>query len=229
MLHAPLIQIVERLQKHYGAPPREEPDGPFEMVLWEIVAYLKDDETRARAFRALKAKTACDPQRILDTPLAELQEITRMGGSIAWAERAERLYATAHLALAEFEGDLSRLLHMSPPKAKRELMKFHGTGEPGAEKILLLCGAQAVLALDSNGLRVMQRLGFGAEHKSYSVAYRLVRESVLEEGDLKLEFLQRAHKLLRQHGQSLCKTNHPACAACPLKRLCPFPNKESLR
>ena len=38
MPHAPLIQIVDRLQSHYGTPPGGEPEGPFEMVLWEIVA-----------------------------------------------------------------------------------------------------------------------------------------------------------------------------------------------
>ncbi len=221
MPHAPLIQIVDLLQSHYGVPPREEPEGPLEMVLWEIVAYLADDTTRTRAFRALKAKTDCDPQRILETPLVELERITRMGGSIASADRAERLYAAAHLVLAEFEGDLTIVLRMPLPKAKRALMKFPMTGEPGAEKVLLLCGAQAVLALESNGLRVMQRLGFGAEHKSYSVAYRLVREAVLEDGDRDIEFLQRAHKLLRLHGQRTCKITRPLCLACPLNRICP--------
>ena len=221
MPHAPLLQIVNRLQSQYGAPPREEPEGPLEMVLWEIVAYLADDATRTRAFRALKAKTACDPQRILDTPLADLQHITRMGGSIAWADRAERLYTAAWLVLAEFDGDLASVLRMPPPKAKRALMKFPMTGEPGAEKILLLCGAQRVLAFDSNGLRVMQRLGFGAENKSYSVGYRQVREAVLEDGDHDIEFLQRAHKLLRMHGQGTCKITRPLCLACPLNRICP--------
>jgi endonuclease III len=227
MPHAPLIQIVTLLQSHYGAPPGLEPKGPFEMVLWEIVAYLADDATRTRAFRALKTTTDCDPRRILDTPLVDLEHITRMGGSIAWADRAERLHTAARLVLAEFDGDLASVLPMPLPKAKRALMKFPMTGEPGAEKILLLCGAQAVLALDSNGLRVMQRLGFGVENKSYSVAYRQVREAVLEEGDHALEFLQRGHKLLRLHGQSLCKATHPKCLACPLNRLCLFPGKHS--
>lgn len=221
MPHAPLIQIVDRLQSHYGAPTREEPEGPFEMVLWEMVAYLADDATRTQAFRALKAKTECDPRRILDAPLEELEHITRMGGSIACADRAERLRTAAHLVLTEFEGNLTGVLRMPLPKAKRALMKFPMTGEPGAEKILLLCGAQAVLALDSNGLRVMQRLGFGAENKSYSVAYRLVREGVLEDGDHDIEFLQRAHKLLRLHGQRICKITRPLCLACPLNRICP--------
>jgi endonuclease III len=225
MPHAPLIQIVDRLQSHYGLPPGEQLEGPFEMVLWEIVAYLADDATRTRAFRALKAKTDCDPQRILDTPLVDLQQITRMGGSIGWADRAERLYIAAQLVFAEFHGDLNTVLRMPLPKAKRALMKFPMTGEPGAEKILLLCGAQAVLALDSNGLRVMQRLGFGAENKSYNVAYRLVREAVLEDGNHDLELLQRAHKLLRLHGRRLCKAAKPSCSACPLDRVCPFPGK----
>ena len=42
----------------------------------------------------------------------ELHHITRMGGSIAWADRAERLYTAAHLALAEFEGDFLRAFNL---------------------------------------------------------------------------------------------------------------------
>ena len=34
-------------------------------------------------------------------------------------------------------------------------------GEPGAEKVLLFSGSAPVLALDSNALRVLLRLGFG--------------------------------------------------------------------
>ena len=225
MPQAALIQIVNRLQKHYGPPPPDEPEGPFEMVLWEIVAYLADDATRTLAFRALKRRTDCDPQRILDTPLAELQLITRLGGAIASADRAERLYTAARLALEEFEGDLSRVLRMPLPKAKRALMKFPMIGEPGAEKILLLTGAQAILALDSNGLRVMLRLGYGVENKSYTASYRSVRQDVLADSDYGIEFLQPAHKLLRIHGQRACKTTGPECPACPLRTRCAYPAK----
>jgi endonuclease III len=32
--------------------------------------------------------------------------------------------------------------------------------------------------------------------------------------------LQRAHQLLRRHGQKLCTRTSPACAECPLRAVC---------
>jgi endonuclease III len=223
--HASVFQIVERLERHYGPPRREPPCGPFEMILWEIVAYLAGDDTRRAAFESLQAATGCDPLRILSTPLPQLEKITRRGGSIAPGERAERLHLAARLALEQYDGDLSRVLRLPPPKAKKALMQFPMIGEPGAEKILLLAGAHPVLALDSNGLRVLQRLGFGLPQKSYTAAYRSVREDVLEEPVQEIGFLQGAHWLLRIHGQRLCTRTRPACASCPVVSLCPFPGK----
>lgn len=48
MSRIPLTQIVERLQAEYGKqkPPRLA--GPWEMVLWENVAYLAGDERQLR-------------------------------------------------------------------------------------------------------------------------------------------------------------------------------------
>ena len=43
------------------------------------------------------------------------------------------------------------------------LKKFPAIGDPGVDKILLLTRTEPVMALDSNGLRVLVRLGFGAE------------------------------------------------------------------
>jgi hypothetical protein len=50
-------------------------------------------------------------------------------------------------------------------------------GEPGAEKILLFAGRQALLAPESNGLRVLVRLGLVREEKSYAKTYAASREA----------------------------------------------------
>src|ERR1039458_5911517 len=60
-------------------------------------------------------------------------------------------------------------------------MQFPMIGEPGAEKILMFSGVLGVLALESNGLRALVRLGFGEDRKSYSATYKSVREVTLEE------------------------------------------------
>src|SRR5439155_27174229 len=67
------------------------------------------------------------------------------------------------------------------PQAKKALKKFPSIGDPGAEKILLLTGSYPVMALDSNGLRVLCRVGFAEEQKNYSATYRLVQDAIREQ------------------------------------------------
>jgi endonuclease-3 len=108
------------------------------------------------------------------------------------------------------------------PKAKKALQKFPGIGGPGAEKILVFSRTYPVLALESNGLRVLLRLGFREEQKSYSTTCRLVQKAAGEGLDNDYPWLIQAHLLLRRHGQELCKRSKPECSKCPLAPDCEF-------
>jgi len=217
-----LGRLLGKIDGHYGRPELPPFAGAFEAILWEIVAYLADDARRGAAFEALRKQVGLTPQEILAAPKAVLCEITRMGGSIAAEERAERLRAAAQLTMDQLGGDLDSALKLPPQKAKKLLMQYPMTGEPGAEKILMFAGALGVLALESNGLRVLVRLGFGEERKSYSATYKSVREVTLEELPADCKMLTKAHLLLRQHGQRLCLRNGPVCHACPVRIDCRF-------
>ena len=75
------------------------------------------------------------------------------------------------------------------------------------------------LAPDSNALRVLLRLGYGDESKNYAKTYRsAVNATNAELRDAK--FAQRAHILLRRHGQEVCKRSAPRCEVCPLRGEC---------
>jgi len=124
--------------------------------------------------------------------------------------------------LSEFDGDLEAALDAAPQGAMRNLKKFPGIGDPGAEKILLFSRRRAVLALDSNGLRVLLRLGYGTEGKSYAASYRSAQEASRPEWKSDFDWLIGAHQLLRRHGQQLCKAKHPRCEACPLRQDCAY-------
>jgi endonuclease-3 len=124
--------------------------------------------------------------------------------------------------LNDFDGDLTSALKLPYHKAIKALKKFPSIGEPGAEKILLFSKSFPVLALESNGLRVLLRLGFGKEQKNYSATYRSVREAVADEAVDGYDFLISAHQLLRLHGKQLCKNNAPKCEACPLTKYCAY-------
>ncbi len=213
-----LARILGLLERRYGPTPRPIPKSPFEWVLWENVAYLVHDEKRAQAFGELKRRVGLDPRSIAAARPEELQEIVR---GMRPQDRALRLREYAEVALELGGGDLRALLEMPPAKAKASLKRLPGIGQPGAEKILLFCGAAAVLALESNGLRVLLRIGYGRmDEKNYAAQYRSVREALADELPSGTADLARAHQLLRRHGQETCKSNHPDCEECVLSAVC---------
>jgi endonuclease-3 len=213
-------QIIAVLEKHYGRPqpPKRDPLG---LIIWENIGYLVDDARRKIAFEELERTTHLKPTAILATSLAELTRIAKLGG-IHEGLRAQRLKEIAHIALNEFDGDLSSILKLSRPKAIKALKQFPSIGDPGAEKILLFAGAHSILAVESNGLRVLLRLGFGEEKKSYSASYKSVQAALENQVGNNREFLIAAHQLLRQHGQELCKRSNPRCAECPVRKTCEY-------
>jgi endonuclease III len=216
-----LAALLAKLERHYGVPEIPRFAGPFEMIIWEIVAYLADDSRRELAFRALHDQVGLTPLEILAAPAKVLAEITRMGGSIAAEDRAARLRTAARIVMEDFDGDLSAVLTLPTQKAKKFLMRFPMIGEPGAEKILMLSGVLGVLALESNGVRVLTRLGIGEDRKSYAATYKSIREVTVEQLPADSALLTKAHLLLRHHGQTLCLRNGPACRACPVSSDCP--------
>ena len=214
-------KIVVELKEYYGQPEPPKITGPLGMILLENVAYLVSDERREIAFDTLREKVGLTPPEILTAHEETLLEVARLGG-MRPAARVEKLRRIAQIALRNFDGDLDKVLKQPPAQAKKLLKKFPGIGDPGAEKILLFSKTYPILALDSNGLRVLLRLGYGEERKSYSSTYRSAQEAVKDELKKDFDWLVSAHQLLRRHGQQLCKTNAPLCPSCPVKSSCRY-------
>lgn len=204
----PLQEVVAQLTAHYGRPRPAISRDPFELILLENVAYLVSDERREAAFKLLRKHAGTKPYEILTAANENLFPATRLGGMHP-EQRVSRLREIALIAVNEFDGDLKTALKLPLPKAKQALRKFPGIGEPSAEKILLFARAYPVLGLDSNGLRVLLRLGFGEEKKNYSATYRSVQEAIQDQLNDDIDWLIGAHVLLRQHGKELCKTSRP--------------------
>ncbi len=218
-----LTDVIGRLSKFYGAPTPPVTD-PFEQVLWENVAYLADDEKRSAAFAALRKTVGLRPADILKAKPEKLLAVARMGGMVPEV-RAQRLRQSAEIVQILLKGNLNAVLDESLPKAKKTLQRFPAIGEPGAEKILMFAGKYPVLGLESNGLRVLLRLGFAEEQKSYSASYRAVKNAIAGQLPPDYKSLIAAHQLLRKHGQELCKRSRPLCAGCPLGHSCAYATK----
>ncbi len=216
-----LTQVVARLNKFYGAPAPPPVTNPFEQVLWENVAYLADDEKREAAFSTLRKTVGLTPEDILKAKPEKLLAVTRMGGMVPEL-RAQRLRQSAEIVEILLKGKLNAMLDESLAKAKKTLRRFPTIGEPGAEKILMFAGKYPVLGLESNGLRVLLRLGFAEEQKSYSASYRGVKNAISGQLPQDCKALVVSHQLLRRHGQELCKRSRPLCDKCPLMDSCAY-------
>lgn len=217
---AALPAQLDRLGRLYGSPESPAPRGALEWVLWENAAYLVPEEQRLACFRALRKRAGKDGAGILRARREELLELARQGGMHP-EQRVEKWLEIATTLQEELGGDLEAVLGRPLAKARSALKKFPGIGEPGAEKILLFTGTRPLFALESNGLRVLVRLGYAREEKSYSSTYKALRTALAPLEKRGCEWLQRAHLLLQRHGQELCKRTAPRCDDCPLRADCP--------
>jgi endonuclease III len=220
MYQISLPKVIDQLGAYYGEPRPPEVTDPWDMIVWENIAYLVDDARRQKAMEALRATIGIRPEQILGATPAQLLKAAIRG--IVPDQSVEKLRHCARIALEEFGGDLRPILKRPLAQAKQALKRFPSIGAPGAEKILLFCCAFPIFALESNGLRVLVRLGYGEERPNYSMTYRLVQEGIKGELVKEYSWLIRAHQLLRQHGQELCRRSKPYCKKCPLLTQCPW-------
>ena len=214
-------QLIARLKRHYGKPELPPAQGPFELVMRENACYLLPDERRLEVFEALRDQVGLAATAIDAAPDKVLLPLAKRGG-MRPETRVFRWRQIAGITLSQFDGYLDRILTMPYAEAKKALKQFPTIGDPGAEKILLLCGVSNGLPLESNGLRVLVRVGWGRSQKNYGATYRSVQEALEPEIPSSSPKLMEAHLLLRRHGKTLCKDKAPLCYQCPISAECTY-------
>jgi hypothetical protein len=202
-----LPELLDQLEAARGpADPVPSADG-WRLVLAENIGYLVDADRRWQAVAELERLVGLAPEDIVAAPDAVLRGIVI---GMSPEQRVARLRRCAELAVAG-----------APWTA------YPGIGRPGAERIDLFTGTKAVLALETGGLRVLTRLGYGAPDRSYAASYRQAQIAASAELPSLAPALVRAHQLLRRHGREVCTRKDPACPQCPLAASCPSAGQAS--
>jgi endonuclease III len=104
------------------------------------------------------------------------------------------------------------------PSDRDALTALPGVGLKTANVVIGNAFGGDALAVDTHVFRVSQRLGLARSDDSDEIHDQLV--ALLPKGTL-----TRATHLLIVHGRRTCLARKPACPVCPVRALCPWPDK----
>ena len=217
---AVLKQAIAVLARRYIGGGGHGLTSPFELIVWDNVGYLVDDVRRGKLFEEFKTRVGLSALAMSKASDKLLLGLAQQGG-MRPEERVVKWRSIASITLELAGGDLDDTLMQLPvAKAAALLKAFPSIGETGVDRILLLSGLDVRPALDSNGLRVLLRLGFVDEGKSYSTSYRAAKAELVSQGKQTRDWFSTAFHVLQAHGRAVCKRSAPLCADCPLQTMC---------
>jgi endonuclease-3 len=104
------------------------------------------------------------------------------------------------------------------PDDREALMELPGIGLKTANVVLGNAFGREALTVDTHVFRVSQRLGLARSDDSDDLHEQLVKV-------LPADRLTQASHLLIFHGRRTCVARKPLCPVCPVRELCPWPDK----
>jgi len=201
-------KIVAALKKAYpDAKIALNFSTPLELVVATILAAQCTDERVNMVTPALfrKYRTAGDWAA---ADLATLEgEIHSTG---FFRAKARSIVGMARTLVERHGGDV--------PRTRDELTALPGVGLKTANVVLGNAFGQQAIAVDTHVFRVSQRLGLAKSDDPDEIHAQLVLVLPKKEWTL-------ATHLLTTHGRRTCSARAPLCPGCPVKALCPWPDK----
>src|SRR5919197_50574 len=205
-------KIIRALKRAYpDAKIALDFSNPLELLVATILAAQCTDERVNMVTPVLfaKYKTAADWAQ---TDLATLEREIHSTGF--YRAKARAIVGMAR-ALVERHGG-------AVPRTRDALTALPGVGLKTANVVLGNAFDQPAIAVDTHVFRVSQRLGLARSEDADLIHDQLV--DVLP----RREWTLTTH-LLTTHGRRTCSARKPACPVCPVRTLCPWPDKTRIR
>ena len=104
------------------------------------------------------------------------------------------------------------------PRVREALVTLPGVGLKTANVVLGNAFGEPAIAVDTHVFRVSQRLGLARSEDPVAIHDQLMEV-------LPQKTWTRASHLFQAHGRRTCTARKPACPVCPVRALCPWPDK----
>lgn len=203
-----LAAILQRLRKaHPGVRPGLNHTSPWELLVATVLSAQCTDDRVNQETPRLFARFPT-PDDLAGAETAEVEKLIRSIG--LFRTKARSLVGLARVVANRHGGRV--------PHDRAALEALPGVGRKTASVVLGQAFGVPAFAVDTHVSRVCWRLGF-AVHRDP----REVEEAVtaLTPPETWVE----AHLLLIRHGRVTCTARSPRCPTCPVRDLCPWPDK----
>ncbi|MGB4781561.1 endonuclease III domain-containing protein, partial [Candidatus Methylomirabilis sp.] len=149
------------------------------------------------------------PKAFADADPVELEEAIRSTGF--YRNKARSIIGCCKKLIEEFGGQV--------PQTMNELITLPGVWRKTANIVLgNAFGITEGIAVDTHVTRVANRLGLAVSDKPDEIEQQLCRIIPKE------KWTPLTH-LLVFHGRAICTAKRPDCPHCPVRHLCPWPEK----
>lgn len=204
-----LEKIYQSLYSHYGDLQWGNTTPPYEVIVGAILTQNTSWTNVEKAMERFEG--ILSPERILDLPLEELQEIIRPAGF--FRQKSQYLKAVTEWFMS-YNGDLKLIKRRPLPDIRSELLRVRGIGNETADSILLYAFGFPSFVVDAYTMRFFRRFPIEAG-KTYMEVKNFCEAELPQEVELYSLF----HALIVYNCKEHCKKKM-ACTGCPLEELC---------
>ena len=204
-----ISKIMEILMNHFSLDRkttlnrmRENPD-PYKVLIGCIVSINIKDAVTEKILEELFKKVSSF-QDMINIDIEELEKMLYLARYRR--VKAARLKSISKEILEKFDGKV--------PENKENLLSIKGIGPKTANVVLNFAYNQPVIPIDSNTIRIVNRLGW-INGKNPEKTEKMLIEN-LDENNLK-----NANAVFMLHGKNICTPVSPFCSRCPINEFCP--------
>ena len=201
-------EIFERFEAAEAEPKGElNHTNAYTLVVAVALSAQATDKGVNKATEAL-FKIVETPQQMLELGIEKLTEHIKTIG--LYRQKAKNVMKMSQILVDEYGGVV--------PNSRAALQSLPGVGRKTANVVLNMWWQQPAQAVDTHIYRVGNRSGL-APGKNVDAVERAIEDNI------PADFQLHAHHWLILHGRYICVARKPKCAACLIRDLCMFEDK----
>ncbi len=207
-----LMDIYERLYRHYGPQGWWPGQTPFETIVGAILTQNTNWNNVEKALRNLSAQAALSPEKLQAMSAENIAQLIRPAGYFNL--KAQRLKCFLDWLFKKHGGSIETLGTLPVSTLREQLLAIKGIGPETADSICLYAFGKPVFVVDAYTARIFGRHGFLEPGCGYQEIQDLFHASLEKDPRLFNEY----HALIVRLGKDHCKRK-PVCNGCPLEDL----------